>query len=191
MQTLVMFRVLTAEFNTTESTEGTKKIIGNYIFYDLIAKTPKVEIIMKAVVQRVTKASVTVDDTVVSRINTGLMVLLGVADGDTEKDADFLVDKIINLRIFEDAQGKMNISLVDVKGELLVVSQFTLLGDCRKGRRPSYVQAAAPDKAKALYEYFIRRTKESGIETKTGVFQAMMEVSLVNSGPVTLIVESR
>ena len=146
---------------------------------------------MKAVVQRVTKASVTVDDTVVSRINTGLMVLLGVADGDTEKDADFLVDKIINLRIFEDAQGKMNISLVDVKGELLVVSQFTLLGDCRKGRRPSYVQAAAPDKAKTLYEYFIRRAKESGIETKTGVFQAMMEVSLVNSGPVTLIVESR
>ena len=145
---------------------------------------------MKAVVQRVTEASVSVDDTVVSRIGTGLMVLLGIADGDTEKDADFLVEKIINLRIFEDEQGKMNISLLDIEGELLVVSQFTLLGDCRKGRRPSYVQAATPDKANALYEYFICRAKESGLETKSGVFQAMMAVSLVNYGPVTLILET-
>ena len=145
---------------------------------------------MKAVIQRVTEANVTVDDTVVSRIDMGLMVLLGIADGDTEKDADFLLEKIINLRIFEDEQGKMNISLLDVKGELLVVSQFTLLGDCRKGRRPSYVQAAPPEKANALYEYFIRRAKESGVETKSGVFQAMMAVSLVNYGPVTLILET-
>ena len=145
---------------------------------------------MKAVVQRVTEASVSVDDTVVSRIGTGLMVLLGIADGDTEKDADFLVEKIINLRIFEDEQGKMNISLLDIEGELLVVSQFTLLGDCRKGRRPSYVRAAAPDKAKTLYEYFISRAKESGLETKSGVFQAMMAVSLINYGPVTLIPET-
>lgn len=145
---------------------------------------------MKAVIQRVTEANVTVDDTVVSRIDMGLMVLLGIADGDTEKDADFLLEKIINLRIFEDEQGKMNISLLDVKGELLVVSQFTLLGDCRKGRRPSYVQAAPPEKANALYEYFIRRAKESGVETKSGVFQAMMAVSLVNYGPVTLVLET-
>jgi D-aminoacyl-tRNA deacylase len=145
---------------------------------------------MKAVVQRVTEASVAVDGNIVSGIGSGLMVLLGVADGDTKKDADFLVDKIINLRIFDDAQGKMNISLLDVKGELLVVSQFTLLGDCRKGRRPSYVQAATPDKANDLYEYFIRKAKESGIETQSGVFQAKMSVSLVNDGPVTLILHS-
>ena len=146
---------------------------------------------MKAVVQRVKNSQVTVDDTIVSRIGRGLMVLLGVSEDDTEKDADFLVEKIIHLRIFEDDQGKLNISLLDVKGELLVVSQFTLLGDCRKGRRPSYIKAAPPEKANRLYEYFIRRAKELGVVTKSGVFQAMMEVSLVNQGPVTLILDTK
>ena len=146
---------------------------------------------MKAVVQRVKNSHVAVEEKIVSRIGHGLMVLLGVSEDDTEKDADFLVEKIINLRIFEDDQGKLNISLMDVKGELLVVSQFTLLGDCRKGRRPSYIKAAAPGKANSLYEYFIRRAKESGVETKSGVFQAMMEVSLINQGPVTLIIDTK
>ncbi|MFA5906828.1 MAG: D-aminoacyl-tRNA deacylase [Desulfobacula sp.] len=146
---------------------------------------------MKAVVQRVKHSHVTVADKIVSRIGHGLMVLLGVSEGDTKKDADFLVEKIINLRIFEDDNGKLNISLMDVKGELLVVSQFTLLGDCRKGRRPSYIKAAAPEKANSLYEYFIRRAQEFGVETKSGVFQAMMEVSLINQGPVTLILDTK
>ena len=146
---------------------------------------------MKAVVQRVKNSHVTVDDTIVSRIGHGLMVLLGVSEDDTEKDADFLVEKIINLRIFEDDQGKLNISLMDVKGELLVVSQFTLLGDCRKGRRPSYIKAAVPEKANSLYDYFIRRAQELGVVTKSGIFQAMMEVSLINQGPVTLILDTK
>jgi D-tyrosyl-tRNA(Tyr) deacylase len=146
---------------------------------------------MKAVVQRVKNSQVTVDGALVSGIGPGLMVLLGVSEDDTEKDADFLVEKIIHLRIFEDENGKLNISLMDVKGELLVVSQFTLLGDCRKGRRPSYIKAAAPEKANRLYEYFIRRARELGVETKSGVFQAMMEVSLINQGPVTLIIDTK
>jgi len=146
---------------------------------------------MKAVVQRVKNSHVAVADKIVSRIGQGLMVLLGVSEDDTEKDADFLVEKIIHLRIFEDDKGKLNISLMDVKGELLVVSQFTLLGDCRKGRRPSYIKAAAPEKANSLYEHFIRRAKELGVETKSGVFQAMMEVSLINQGPVTLIIDTK
>ncbi len=146
---------------------------------------------MKAVVQRAAEAHVEVDGTVVSRIGRGLMVLLGVSEEDTETDADLLADKIVHLRIFEDEKGKMNISLLDVRGELLVVSQFTLLGDCRKGRRPSFIKAAAPEKANALYEHFIRRTRELGVTTQTGVFQAMMNVSLVNSGPVTLILDTR
>lgn len=146
---------------------------------------------MKAVVQRVKQSHVAVADKLVSRIGHGLMVLLGVSEDDTEKDADFLVEKIINLRIFEDDAGKLNISLMDVKGELLVISQFTLLGDCRKGRRPSYIKAAAPEKANSLYEHFIRRAKELGVETKSGVFQAMMEVFLINQGPVTLILDTK
>jgi D-tyrosyl-tRNA(Tyr) deacylase len=146
---------------------------------------------MKAVVQRVKKSHVVVDNTIVSHIGNGLMVLLGVQDNDTQKDADFLVEKIINLRIFEDDNGRMNISLKDVKGELLVVSQFTLLGDCRKGRRPSYIKAAPPEKANDLYEYFIGRAIELGVVTKSGVFQALMDVSLINQGPVTLLLDTK
>jgi len=146
---------------------------------------------MKAVVQRVKKSHVVVDNTIVSHISNGLLVLLGVQYNDTKKDADFLVEKIINLRIFEDDNGKMNISLKDVKGELLVVSQFTLLGDCQKGRRPSYIKAAPPEKANDLYEYFLGRAIELGVVTKSGVFQAVMDVSLINQGPVTLILDTR
>ena len=146
---------------------------------------------MKAVVQRVSQSAVHVDNKEISKIGTGLMVLLGVQEDDEEKDADFLAEKIINLRIFEDDNGRMNISLKDIGGQLLVVSQFTLLGDCRKGRRPSFIKAAKPEKASFLYEYFIEKTRSLGIDTRTGVFQAMMEVSLTNSGPVTLLIDTR
>ena len=146
---------------------------------------------MRAVVQRVSESSVTIDGEVVGNIGPGLMVLLGVTHEDTEKEADYLVDKIINLRIFSDDAGKMNRSLRDTQGEMLVVSQFTLYGDCRKGRRPSFIQAADPDKGNALYEYFVKKVREIGVTTATGRFGAMMDVSLVNDGPVTLIVESK
>jgi D-tyrosyl-tRNA(Tyr) deacylase len=146
---------------------------------------------MKAVVQRVKKAHVVVDNTIVSSIGNGLLVLLGVQDDDMPEDADFLVEKIINLRIFEDDKNKMNISLKDVQGELMVVSQFTLLGNCRKGRRPSFVKAAPPEKAENLYDYFIGKAIELGVVTKSGVFQAMMDVSLVNQGPVTLLLDTK
>jgi len=146
---------------------------------------------MKAIVQRVKNAHVKVDNNTISSIGKGLMVLLGVQEGDTEKETDFLVDKIIHLRIFEDSQGKMNLSLKDVKGELLVVSQFTLMGDCKKGRRPSFTKAAAPDRAKALYKYFIARAMDSGVTTQSGQFQALMEVFLINHGPVTLALDTR
>ncbi len=145
---------------------------------------------MKAIVQRAKKAHVTVDNTIISSIGKGILVLLGVAHGDVEKDADYLVDKIINLRIFEDEAGKMNRSLIDVKGELMVVSQFTLMSDCRKGRRPSFTNAAPPDTARKLYEYFAARAASLGVPVKTGQFQANMDVSLINQGPVTLILES-
>jgi D-tyrosyl-tRNA(Tyr) deacylase len=145
---------------------------------------------MRAVIQRVTQSSVSVSGQVVGRIGPGLLVLLGVARQDSEKDADFLVEKIIHLRIFEDEDGKMNRSLVDIGGQMLVVSQFTLLGDCRKGRRPSFVQAAPPETAESLYQYFVDRIRDKRIPVQTGRFRAMMEVSLVNDGPVTLIVES-
>ncbi len=146
---------------------------------------------MKAVVQRVKSAHVTVDNTIISNIGNGLMVLLGIQDGDTEREADFLVEKIIHLRIFEDDRGKMNLSLKEIKSELLVISQFTLVGDCKKGRRPSFTRAASPDRANALYEYFIGRAIESGVVTKSGQFQANMDVSLVNQGPVTLVLDTR
>ncbi|WP_320044912.1 D-aminoacyl-tRNA deacylase [uncultured Desulfobacter sp.] len=145
---------------------------------------------MKAIVQRVNKAHVTVDNTMISSIETGLVVLLGVAHGDTEKDAQYLVDKIINLRIFEDDQEKMNRSLLDVNGELLVVSQFTIMADCRKGRRPSFTDAAPPETACRLYRFFADRATSLGVAVKKGKFQANMDVSLVNQGPVTLILES-
>lgn len=132
-----------------------------------------------------------VDNTRISEIGNGLVVLLGVQEGDLEKEADFLVDKILHLRIFEDGLGKMNLSLKDIQGEMLVVSQFTLLGDCRKGRRPSFTRAAAPNRAKALYEYFIQGVRDSGLVIQCGQFQALMEVFLVNQGPVTLVLDSR
>ena len=146
---------------------------------------------MRAVIQRVTESSVTVDGRTVGVIGRGLLVLLGVSQGDSRKEADYLADKIVNLRIFEDPDGKMNRSLLEVGGEMLVVSQFTLLGDCRKGRRPSFVGAAPPETANALYEYFVEISKQKGIAVQTGEFGAMMAVSLVNDGPVTLIVDSK
>lgn len=145
---------------------------------------------MRAVVQRVKESSVTVGGQVVGRIGKGLMVLLGVARGDTEKEADYLAAKITNLRIFEDDQGKLNRSLIDTGGEMLVVSQFTLLGDCRKGRRPSFIKAAGPEEADALYRCFCDQVRGRGVTVATGRFRAMMEVSLINEGPVTLLVET-
>jgi len=146
---------------------------------------------MKAVIQRVDSASVSVGGSEISRIGAGLLVLLGVEKGDSERDADFLLDKIIHLRIFEDGEGKMNRSLVDISGELLVVSQFTLLADCRKGRRPSFTDAADPARATALYEYVLSRAKEKLQKVGQGQFQASMKVELVNSGPVTILLDSR
>ncbi len=145
---------------------------------------------MKAVVQRVRESSVTVEGKIISSIGKGLLVLLGVAEGDGEKEAVYLADKIVHLRIFEDENGKMNRSLLDIHGEMLVVSQFTLLGDCRKGRRPSFIQAAGPENANTLYEYFVSKVRETGIAVQTGQFRAMMDVALINDGPVTLIVEN-
>ncbi|WP_446008181.1 D-aminoacyl-tRNA deacylase [Candidatus Electrothrix sp.] len=145
---------------------------------------------MRAVIQRVTSAKVTVDDRQTGAIGEGLLVLLGVHKDDEPKDITWLADKIINLRIFEDNDGKMNHSLADTGGSMLIVSQFTLLADCRKGRRPSWSEAAPPDKARRMYEEFIQTIADSGITTATGEFQAMMDVSLVNSGPVTILLDS-
>ena len=146
---------------------------------------------MRAVVQRVTASEVCVHDQTVGRIGRGLLVLLGISRFDEKKDADYLADKITHLRIFEDDAGKMNRSLIETGGEVMVVSQFTLLGDCRKGRRPSFVEAAPPERAEKLYEYFVDKLKSKGTPVATGRFQAMMAVSLVNDGPVTLILESK
>jgi D-tyrosyl-tRNA(Tyr) deacylase len=146
---------------------------------------------MRAVIQRVKQSSVKTDRGIVAEIEKGLLVLLAVAKDDTIEDSSYLANKIVNLRIFEDENGKMNRSLLETGGELLVVSQFTLLGDCRKGRRPSFVQAADPQKATELYELFVKKTGEQGILVKTGQFRAMMEVALINNGPVTLILDSR
>jgi D-tyrosyl-tRNA(Tyr) deacylase len=145
---------------------------------------------MIAVVQRVIRSSVTVDGSEVAAIGPGVNVLLGVADGDEEADADYLAAKIVNLRIFEDDRGRMNRSLLDTGGQMLVVSQFTLLGDCRKGRRPSFVRAAEPVLAERLYLYFAERASAQGIDTRTGRFGAMMQVEIVNDGPVTLVIQS-
>jgi len=145
---------------------------------------------MRAVIQRVEKSSVSVDGEVIGAIGKGLLVLLGVARGDEEKDADYLLDKIVNLRIFEDGDGKMNLSLLDVAGGLLVISQFTLLADCRKGRRPSFVDAAEPERARGLYDYFTGRAHERVGRVSTGKFQALMKVVLTNDGPVTILLES-
>ncbi len=146
---------------------------------------------MRAVLQRVSACEVQVGGKMVGRIGPGLLVLLGISQSDEEEEADYLADKTARLRIFEDDQGKMNRSVLETGGEVMVVSQFTLLGDCRKGRRPSYVEAAPPEKAERLYEYFVNQLKLKGIPVATGQFQAMMAVSLVNDGPVTLILESK
>lgn len=145
---------------------------------------------MRAVIQRVKEAAVEVNGDVTGAIKQGLVVLLGVQRKDTKQDADYLARKIVGLRVFNDTEGKMNLSVMDCKGSLLVVSQFTLYGDCRKGMRPSFDQAAPPETARELYEYFVTQLRHTGIPVETGVFQASMKVSLVNDGPVTLICES-
>lgn len=144
---------------------------------------------MKAVIQRVKKASVTVDGKVVGRINTGLMVLLGIHENDTINELQWIADKILKLRIFDDSDGKMNISVKDVDGDILLVSQFTLYGDLKKGTRPSYIEAARPEVAIPLYEKMIELLKIDGLRVETGIFGAMMDVELINSGPVTIILE--
>jgi D-tyrosyl-tRNA(Tyr) deacylase len=146
---------------------------------------------MRAVVQRVKHAQVKIEDAIVGEIGVGLLVLLGVGAEDSQADADYLVKKIVELRIFEDEQGKMNLSLGDIGGEMLVVSQFTLYGDCRKGRRPSYSEAAPPEAANALYEYFVAEARTLCKKVATGQFQAMMDVVLSNNGPVTLLLDSK
>ncbi len=145
---------------------------------------------MRAVVQRVLRGSVTVDDTTVGQIGQGLVVLLGVGQGDTVDDARYLADKICQLRIFNDEQGKLNLSIQDVGGGVLAISQFTLYGDCRKGRRPGYSKAAPPEEAKELYEGFVQRLICNGLPTATGVFQEHMVVEIINDGPVTLLLDS-
>jgi D-tyrosyl-tRNA(Tyr) deacylase len=145
---------------------------------------------MRIVIQRVKQARVEVAGEVTGAIGLGLLVLLGIARTDSEKDADYLIEKLVHLRVFPDAAGKMNLSIREAGGSLLLVSQFTLYGDCRKGRRPSFDLAASPPMAAELYKYFINRTRQSGISVQTGAFQALMQVSLVNDGPVTLICDS-
>ncbi|MBZ4688026.1 MAG: D-aminoacyl-tRNA deacylase [Clostridia bacterium] len=146
---------------------------------------------MRAVVQRVTSGKVAVQGKTVGSIGTGLVVLLGVAPGDEEKDLKYIMDKVVNLRIFEDEDGKMNLSIKDISGEILVISQFTLYGDCRKGRRPSFSNAAAPEKANELYLKFISDLRdEHNLKVETGVFGEFMDVSIVNSGPVTMLLDS-
>ncbi|MEA2065689.1 MAG: D-aminoacyl-tRNA deacylase [Thermotogota bacterium] len=145
---------------------------------------------MRAVVQRVKNACVKVDEEVVGSIEKGVLVFLGVEKNDSENDAEWMVEKIINLRIFEDENDKMNLSLIDIDGELLAVSQFTLLGDSRKGRRPSFTEAAPPEKAQELYRLFIKKAEEK-VPTETGIFQTYMSVSITNDGPVTILLDSK
>lgn len=145
---------------------------------------------MRAVIQRVSRARVQVDGQTTGEIGQGLLILLGVAQGDTPREADYLLDKIINLRIFEDAGGKMNLSLLETGGQLMVLSQFTLYADCRKGRRPSFTDAAPPGEAQKLYDYFVDAARKRGLQVATGIFQALMEVELVNFGPVTILLDS-
>ena len=146
---------------------------------------------MRACVQRVSQASVTVDSEIVGEIGLGMVVLLGVGSDDDESDVRYMVDKLTGLRIFEDDEGKMNRSLVDAGGAMLVVSQFTLWGDCRKGRRPSFIAAAEPEMAKRLYDDLVREARDRGIEVATGRFRTHMDVALVNDGPVTLLIDSK
>lgn len=145
---------------------------------------------MRAVLQRVTDADVSVDNEITGAIKSGFVVLLGVEDGDTREDADYMADKITGLRVFEDEEGKMNLSMMDVGGELLSISQFTLLADARKGRRPNFVKAARPETAKELYDYFNKKVREKGVHVEEGIFQAEMLVRINNDGPVTILLDS-
>jgi D-tyrosyl-tRNA(Tyr) deacylase len=146
---------------------------------------------MRAVLQRVQSASVTVTDRIISEIGKGILVFLGIEEGDGKADADYLMEKIVNLRIFDDEQGKMNLSLLDVDGEMLIVSQFTLLGDCRNGRRPSFTKAEKPEAARLLYDYIVSRAAAKVRYAAEGEFQAMMHVAIVNDGPVTMLLDSK
>lgn len=146
---------------------------------------------MRSCIQRASSANATVDGEVVGQIARGLVVLLGVADGDDDADLRWMVDKVLGLRVFEDSAGKMNLSLAEIGGELLVVSQFTLLGDCRKGRRPSFVAAAPPEMAERMYEQFVAAARQAGAKVATGTFRAHMLVKLVNDGPVTILLDSK
>lgn len=144
---------------------------------------------MKALIQRVKRASVTIEGELYSSINNGMLVFLGVQKGDSQENADKLAEKLLKLRIFEDENEKMNLSISDIGGEILVVSQFTLCGDCKKGTRPSFDNAELPQRANFLYEYFVQKLQNSNLSVKTGVFGAMMEIELINDGPVTFMVE--
>lgn len=146
---------------------------------------------MRLVIQKVSSSNVKINNEVVGSIDKGFMVLVGITDSDNKTIVDKMVDKLINLRIFEDENDKLNLSLLDVKGSILSISQFTLYANCKKGRRPSFIEAAKPDISKPLYEYFNQQLKEKGVMVETGVFGAMMEVSLVNDGPVTIILDSK
>ena len=146
---------------------------------------------MKALLQRVTTGSVSLGDEEVGRVGRGLVVFLGVASGDTERDAQYLAQKIVNLRIFSDEEGKFNLSALDINGELLLVSQFTLLADTRKGRRPSFIEAAPPAQAEELFEYFVEQTRATGLKVETGRFQQYMQVEIHNDGPVTILLDSK
>ncbi|SJZ36110.1 D-aminoacyl-tRNA deacylase [Garciella nitratireducens] len=145
---------------------------------------------MRAVIQRVNFSNVQINNVEIGKINKGLLVFLGIKDNDTEKDVLYLADKIVHLRIFEDQGGKMNLSLKDINGEILVISQFTLYGDCKKGRRPNFMKAAKPEQANLFYERFIEEMKKIGIRTQTGRFQSHMMVNLQNDGPVTILIDS-
>lgn len=146
---------------------------------------------MKALVQRVTRASVSINDNIVGKISQGLVVLLGIAKDDSEDDARYLVNKIANLRIFANEVSKLALSLLEIRGEVLVVSQFTLLADLRKGRRPNFTEAAAPDEARELYEFFVEQVRSTGLKVETGIFQEHMMVEIHNNGPVTLLLDSK
>ncbi len=145
---------------------------------------------MRSVLQRVSRAKVSVDDEIIGEIGRGILVLLGISREDSETEAKYLLEKTLNLRIFEDSEGKMNLSLIDIKGELLVVSQFTLYGDARKGRRPSFIKAALPQTANKLYEFFVSEAGKQIEKVETGQFKAMMDVELINDGPVTILLDT-
>ncbi|MDD5014429.1 MAG: D-aminoacyl-tRNA deacylase [Atribacterota bacterium] len=145
---------------------------------------------MRTVVQRVKKGSVEIEKKEIGKIEEGLVIFLGVGRNDVEKDAEYLAEKIVNLRIFEDKKGKMNLSVRDINGQILIISQFTLYGNCKKGRRPSFISAALADKGKKLYDYFVKYIKNYGLKVETGEFQAMMLVKIFNNGPVTIILDS-